>query len=196
MTCNFQIESFLIFRFILRQGANPASFDRAGRAALHHACAAGLQALLDELLAAAAAAAEKGAPGQSESNEPGDKLAISEASILAPDRSGLAPIHWACRWGKLDCVRALCATQPDCLSVAVTAPSTSDDAAIASAVAAAVATAGVAEGDTALSVAVRAPDEGDAVDVAVYLCEEGGDDQVLFSLNSDNVFVAETCRIA
>ena len=58
------------------------------------------------------------------------------------------------------------------------AATSSEDPAISSAIAAAVATAGVREGDSALAVAVRAPDEADAVEVAVFLCEEGGDTQV------------------
>jgi ankyrin repeat protein len=170
-----------VCRFILRQGANPANSDRAGRTALHYTCAAGLPALLDDLLAAAAAAdsPDRAPETVTDSGEQGAAPPVlNESSLLAADRSGLAPIHSACRWGKLECVRALCSTQPESLNVLVTAAASSDDPAVTSAISAAVATAGVSEGDAALCVAVRAPDETDAVEVALYLCEEGGDGQV------------------
>ena len=113
-------------------------------------------------------------------DEQGDPATVTfnESFLLASDRSGLAPIHSACRWGRLDCVRALCSTQPECLNITVVAAVNSDDPTITLAVAAAAATAGVSEGDSALCVAVRAPDEGDAVEVALYVCEEGGHCQV------------------
>ncbi len=162
----------------MRQGANPALCDRAGRSALHHACTTGLVGLLDDLLVAAAAGGT-GAPSD-ETVEQLVPACLNEASIIAPDGAGLAPIHAACRWGKLECVRILCETQPTCLELPVAPVSLADDPAAASAIASASAAAGVGEGDTPLCVAMKGPDEEEAVAVALFLCEEGGDGQVIF----------------
>jgi hypothetical protein len=160
----------------LRQRANPAIRDKAGRSALHQACATGLVGLLEDLLAAAAAATD--APADDTEEQPAT-ICLTEASITAPDGAGLAPIHAACRWGKLNCARILCETQPASLELPVAPVNLADDPASASAIASASAAAGVGEGDTPLCVAMRIPDEEEAVAVAHFLCEEGGDGQVI-----------------
>jgi hypothetical protein len=177
---NYDCQCSFLPRYLLRQSANPALCDRAGRSALHQACATGLVGLLEDLLAAAAAGGT-GVPSD-DTEDQATTTCITEASITAPDGAGLAPIHAACRWGKLNCARILCETQPISLELPVAPVSLADDPAAATAIASASAAAGVGEGDTPLCVAMRVPDEEEAVAVALFLCEEGGDGQVIFLL--------------